>query len=70
MAATLEGLIVRSLVLDLTPILNRRAMENDRALLKGVQIRAAHLSDCLLKQSQSKQRTLITGPRSAASRSE
>ena len=38
-------------VVDLTPALHRRAVENDRALLKAVQNRAAHLSDCLLKQS-------------------
>ncbi len=38
-------------VVDLTPVLHRRAAEYDRALLKAVQIRAAHLSDCLLKQS-------------------
>jgi hypothetical protein len=39
-----------SSVIDLAPALNRRAAETDRALLKAVQTRAAHLSDCLLKR--------------------
>lgn len=41
---------VQDSVLDLTPRLQLRARENDRALLKAVQNRAAHLSDCLRKQ--------------------
>ena len=39
-----------SSVIDLAPVLNRRAAETDRALLKAVRTRAAHLSDCLLKR--------------------
>src|ERR1700753_188472 len=39
-----------SSVVDLVEILNQRAAENDRALLKSVQSRAEHLSDCLLKR--------------------
>jgi hypothetical protein len=39
-----------SSIVDLTPTLHRRAAETDRALLKAVQSRAAHLSDCLLKR--------------------
>jgi hypothetical protein len=42
--------ILTASIVDLTPALGRRAAENDRALLKAVQTRAAHLSDCLLKR--------------------
>jgi hypothetical protein len=38
-------------IVDLTPAIHRRAAEEDRELLKAVQTRAAHLSDCLLKRS-------------------
>jgi len=41
---------VQNSVVDLTPLLQRRASENDRVLLRAVQTRAAHLTDCLRKQ--------------------
>ncbi len=37
-------------IVDLTPVIHRRAAAEDRELLKAVQTRAAHLSDCLLKR--------------------
>jgi hypothetical protein len=37
-------------VLDLAAILERRATESDRALLKAVGTRANHLFDCLIKR--------------------
>lgn len=40
----------RGAVVDITPLLERRAAEGDRALLKAVQSRAAHLVDCLFKR--------------------
>jgi hypothetical protein len=41
---------VTGVVVDLTPVLRQRATENDHALLRAVQARAAHLSDCLVKR--------------------
>ena len=37
-------------IYDVTPLLQRRAAETDRALLKAVQRRAEHLADCLIRQ--------------------
>lgn len=48
-AAIVSEASVKGSVVDLTPLLQRRAAENDRALIKAVQSRAAHLSDCLRK---------------------
>jgi hypothetical protein len=42
--------IVTNSVVDLAPSLHRRAAESDRALLKAVQSRAAHLTDCLFRR--------------------
>ena len=49
-AATNPPSASTSVILDLTPSLRRRAMEDDRALVRAVQARAAHLSDCLFKR--------------------
>jgi hypothetical protein len=40
----------RGVVVDLTPVLERRAAESDRVLMKAVRSRASHLTDCLLKR--------------------
>jgi hypothetical protein len=42
--------VVSNSVVDFAPILNRRAAESERSILKAVQSRADHLSDCLLKR--------------------
>lgn len=37
-------------ILDLGPALRQREADSDRALLKAIQTRAAHLTDCLFKR--------------------